>query len=247
MSASPQRAMVLAAGLGLRMRPLTETVPKALIEVGGKTLLDWALDALAAAGVPEAVVNHHHLGEQVVAHLGRRDGGPRIVTSDETDRLLETGGGVVKALPLLGAAPFYVVNADVVLVDGAGDPLRRMAAAWDPARMDALLLVVPKAHAVGLDTAGDFFLEADGRLRRRAPAPEAPLLYCGIQIAAPRLFRSRPTCCGTVRWRRGACSASSMMAGGCTSATRPVAMPRTPSSASSAIVEACAAEQTKHP
>jgi MurNAc alpha-1-phosphate uridylyltransferase len=192
MSASPQRAMVLAAGLGLRMRPLTETVPKALIEVGGKTLLDWALDALAAAGVPEAVVNHHHLGEQVVAHLGRRDGGPRIVTSDETDRLLETGGGVVKALPLLGAAPFYVVNADVVLVDGAGDPLRRMAAAWDPARMDALLLVVPKAHAVGLDTAGDFFLEADGRLRRRAPAPEAPLLYCGIQIAAPRLFRDPP-------------------------------------------------------
>ncbi len=192
MSGVPQRAMVMAAGLGLRMRPLTETRPKALIEVGGKTLLDWALDALARAGVTDAVVNHHYLGGQVTRHLARRPPAPRIALSDETDLLLETGGGVVKALPLLGNAPFYVVNADVVWIDGRADALGRMAAAWDPARMDALLLVARKERAVGFDGPGDFFLEPDGTLRRRTPAPESPWIYAGVQIVSPRLFRDAP-------------------------------------------------------
>ncbi len=184
--------MVMAAGLGMRMRPLTATRPKALIEVGGKTLLDWALDALAQAEVPNAVVNHHYLGGQVVEHVGRRTGAPRIALSDETDLLLETGGGVVKALPLLGDEPFYVINADVVWTDGHEDTLRRMARVWDPARMDALLLTAPKTRAIGFDGPGDFFLEADGRLRRRAPAAESPWVYAGVQIVSPRLFRDPP-------------------------------------------------------
>jgi MurNAc alpha-1-phosphate uridylyltransferase len=188
----PRRAMVLAAGLGLRMRPLTEDRPKALIDVGGKTLVDWALDAVAKAGVPEAVVNHHYLGEKLVRHLAQRDDRPSLTLSDETDLLLETGGGVVKALPLLGSEPFFVINADVVWTDGPSDTLRRMAAAWDPDRMDALLLVAPKTRAVGFDGPGDFFLEKDGTLRRRAAAPEAPFVYCGVQIASPRLFRDAP-------------------------------------------------------
>ncbi|MBI1180485.1 MAG: NTP transferase domain-containing protein [Alphaproteobacteria bacterium] len=192
MTALPQRAMVLAAGLGLRMRPLTDHRPKALLEVGGRTLVDWALDALARAGVPEAVVNHHYLGQMLVEHLAQRTGGPRLTLSDETDRLMETGGGVVKALPLLGAAPFFVINADVVWTDGPTDTLRRMAAAWDPERMDALLLLAPRARTIGFDGPGDFFLEPDGRLRRRTPAPEAPFAYCGVQIVAPRLFRDPP-------------------------------------------------------
>jgi MurNAc alpha-1-phosphate uridylyltransferase len=192
MTGLPQRAMVMAAGLGLRMRPLTENCPKALIDVGGKTLVDWALDALARAGVPDAVVNHHYLSPQLLAHLARRPGDPRLTLSDETNRLLETGGGVVKALPLLGTAPFYVINADVVWTDGPTDTLRHMAAAWDPDRMDALLLVAPKARAIGFDGPGDFFMDADGQLRRRAPALEAPWIYCGVQIVSPRLFRDPP-------------------------------------------------------
>ena len=192
MTAAPQRAMVMAAGLGLRMRPLTETRPKALIDVGGKTLLDWALDALAQAEVPDAVVNHHYLGGQVIEHLARRSCAPRITLSDETDLLLETGGGVVKALPLLGEAPFYVINADVVWTDGREDTLKRMAKAWDPARMDALLLVALNTRAIGFDGPGDFFIEEDGRLRRRVPAPESPWIYAGVQIVSPRLFRDAP-------------------------------------------------------
>ncbi len=188
----PQRAMVMAAGLGLRMRPLTENKPKALIDVGGKKLVDWALDALAQAEVPEAIVNHHYLGGQVIEHLATRPAAPRITLSDETDLLLETGGGVVKALPLLGASPFYVINADVVWTDGREDTLRRMAAAWDRERMDALLLLAPKTRAIGFDGPGDFFLEPDGQLRRRAPAPESPWIYGGVQIVSPRLFRDPP-------------------------------------------------------
>jgi MurNAc alpha-1-phosphate uridylyltransferase len=142
--------------------------------------------------VPEAVVNHHYLGEKLVRHLKQRNATPRLTLSDETDLLLETGGGVVKALPLLGSEPFFVINADVVWTDGPSDTLRRMAAAWDPDRMDGLLLVAPKTRAVGFDGPGDFFLDQDGRLRRRATAPEAPFVYCGVQIASPRLFRDAP-------------------------------------------------------
>lgn len=192
MSAVPQRAMVLCAGLGLRLLPLTKDRPKALVEVGGKVLIDWTLDALAAAGVAEAIVNHHYLGDLLLAHLANRKGSPEVILSDETELLMDTGGGVVKALPLLGDGPFFIINADVVWTDGTLDTLRRMAAAWAPERMDALLLVAPKERTVGFGGPGDFFLESDNRLRRRKPAPEAPMIYASIQITTAAAFKDAP-------------------------------------------------------
>lgn len=188
----PRRAMVLCAGLGLRLLPLTSDRPKALVDVGGKALIDWTLDALAKAGVEQAVVNHHYLGGMLLDHLAARDAAPALTFSDETELLMDTGGGVVKALPLLGDEPFFIINADVVWTDGAQDTLHRMAAAWDPERMDALLLVVPKERTVGFGGPGDFFLEADGRLRRRVPAPVAPMIYGSIQIASAAAFADAP-------------------------------------------------------
>jgi len=188
----PHRAMVLAAGRGLRMRPLTLDRPKPLIKVNGKPLIDWALDMLQQAGVEEAVVNYHHFGKRLVTYLGARSGPPKIVLSDETDQLLETGGGVVKALPLLGDDPFFIVNADGIWLDGAA-ALQRLAEAWDPIEMDALLLLVPHKRARGFDGAGDFFLDEDGRLRRRGDAATAPFIFCGIQIASPALFTDTPS------------------------------------------------------
>jgi N-acetyl-alpha-D-muramate 1-phosphate uridylyltransferase len=190
MSARIERAMVLAAGLGMRLRPITLTTPKPLVEVGGMTMLDRVLDRLAEHGVALAVVNTHHLGDQIARHVEARRT-PRIVLSHE-EVLLDTGGGVKKALPLLGDAPFFVANSDLLWTDGAEPALRRLAEAWDEGRMDTLLLLQPTARAYGYDGEGDFFLEPEGTLRRRAASAPAPYLFAGVQIVHPRLFHDAP-------------------------------------------------------
>ena len=185
------RAMVLAAGLGLRMRPLTLTRPKPLIEVGGRSMLDHALDRLATAGIGEAVVNAHHLAEQIEAHLQARQGAPRTRLSLETE-LLETGGGVKKALAMLGSHPFFVINADILWLDGPTPALQRLKDAWDPARMDALLLLTPTVSAVGYDGRGDFHMDPYGRLARRSADDVAPFVFSGVHITKPELFADTP-------------------------------------------------------
>lgn len=186
--AVPATAMVLAAGLGKRMRPLTATRPKPLIEVAGKPLIDHALDRLCAAGVGKAVVNVHYLADAVEAHLKNRSEGIEIVVSDERGKLLETGGGLVKALPLIEADPFLVVNSDNLWVDGPVDALKLLAASWDEARMDALLLLVPLARAHCHNGSGDFHMRPSGALSRRRPRGVAPFVFTGIQIVSKRLF-----------------------------------------------------------
>jgi MurNAc alpha-1-phosphate uridylyltransferase len=178
--------MVLAAGLGVRMRPITDTLPKPLVRVAGETMLDRALDKLAVAGVTAAVVNTHHLADQIAAHLKGRTQ-PEITVSHEAD-VLETGGGVLNALPKLGDAPFFVVNSDSIWDDGPVPALTRLAAAWDDAAMDALLLVHPTVSAVGYSGSGDFFLDLAGKLSRRREQQIAPFLFTGLQILHPRLF-----------------------------------------------------------
>lgn len=186
----PTRAMVLAAGLGLRMRPLTLDRPKPLIAVAGRTLLDHVLDRLGAAGVTRVVVNTHYKGEQIAAHLrGRTD--LAVELSPEAE-LLDTGGGVKNALPRLGAEPFYVVNADNVWLDGPTPALTRLAAAWDPARMDILMLLAPSVLAVGYEGRGDYFLDPEGRCRRRRGQEIAPFVFAGVQIVSPSAFADTP-------------------------------------------------------
>ncbi|HYG29444.1 MAG TPA: nucleotidyltransferase family protein [Allosphingosinicella sp.] len=180
--------MVMAAGLGKRMRPLTATRPKPLVEVAGRTLLDHCLDRLRAAGVRKAVVNVHYLPEVLEAHLRNRVQGIEIVVSDERAQLLETGGGLVRALPLIDADPFLAVNSDNLWVDGPVDALRLLASCWDEERMDALLLLVPLARAYCHKGQGDFHMSAGGRLRRRKPGSVAPFVYTGIQMTSKRLF-----------------------------------------------------------
>lgn len=184
----PATAMVLAAGLGKRMRPLTATRPKPLVEVAGKTLIDHCLDRLRAAGVAKAVVNVHYLADALEAHLRNRVQGIEIVVSDERAQLLETGGGLVRALPLIDSDPFLVVNSDNLWIDGPVDSLRLLAASWDEARMDALLLVVPLARAHCHSGQGDFHMSATGALKRRKPGRVAPFVYTGIQIVSKRLL-----------------------------------------------------------
>ena len=184
----PRTAMVLAAGLGKRMRPLTATRPKPLVEVAGKPLLDHCLDRLRAAGVKKAVVNVHYLADALEAHLANRVQGLEIAVSDEREQLLETGGGLVKALPLIDADPFLVVNSDNLWVDGPVDSLRLLAANWDEARMDALLLLVPLARAHCHRGQGDFHMAASGALKRRKPGGVAPFVYTGIQMVSKRLL-----------------------------------------------------------
>lgn len=184
----PGTAMVMAAGLGKRMRPLTATRPKPLIEVAGQTLLDHSLEHLKAAGVKRAVVNVHYLADALEAHLKSRVQGIEIAVSDERKQLLETGGGLVKALPLIDADPFLVINSDNLWIDGPVDSLRLLASNWDETRMDALLLLVPLARATGHGGQGDFHMNAAGTLRRRKKGVVAPFVYTGIQMVSKRLF-----------------------------------------------------------
>jgi len=185
--AVPRAAMVLAAGLGKRMRPLTATRPKPMVEVAGKPLIDHALDRLAAAGVARAVVNVHYLPDVLEAHLANRED-VEIVISDERARLLDTGGGIARARPLIESDPFLVVNSDNLWIDGPVDTLKLLATFWDESRMDALLLLVPFARAFCYQGQGDFHMDAIGRIRRRKPRNVAPFVYTGIQIVSKRLF-----------------------------------------------------------
>ena len=185
-------AMVLAAGLGKRMRPLTATRPKPLVEVAGKPLLDHVLDRLRAAGIERAVVNVHYLAAAVEAHLQDQAQDIEILISDETGQLLETGGGVVKALPLIEDETFLIVNSDNFWVDGPIDAIRLLEQRWDEAAMDALLLVVPFAHANCHGGVGDFRMDPVGRLTRRAPGKPGPFVYTGVQMVSRRLFRDPP-------------------------------------------------------
>ncbi|WP_239025302.1 nucleotidyltransferase family protein [Rhodoligotrophos defluvii] len=184
-------AMVLAAGLGQRMRPLTATRPKPLIEVAGRSLLDYCLARLAEDGVKTVVVNVHYLPEQIEAYLkGHKH--PRIVISDERDRLLDTGGGVCKALPLLGMQPFFILNSDSLWIEGAKPALARLREAWREDEMDCLMLLASTVNSVGYDGNGDFTMDVTGRLSRRMPGEVAPFAYTGLCIAHPRLFKGAP-------------------------------------------------------
>jgi MurNAc alpha-1-phosphate uridylyltransferase len=189
--AAPDRAMVLAAGLGTRMRPFNGQAPKPLVQVGGKALIDHVLDRLADMGVERAVVNVHHLADQIEAHLQARQR-PRIVISDERHDLLGTGGGVVKALAALGDAPFFHINSDTIWIDGVKPNLGRLAEAFAPERMDALLLLAPTATSIGYAGRGDFAMAADGRLVRRGERDVVPFVFAGAAILAPALFDGAP-------------------------------------------------------
>ncbi len=189
MSAVPQTAMVLAAGLGTRLRPLTADRPKALVEVAGRALIDHLLDRLAAAGVRRVVVNVHAFADRLEAHLAAR-GDLEVLISDERGALLETGGGLKKARPFLGDAPILACNIDSIWT--APDTLARLAGAWDPARMDDLLLTIPVESTLGFDGPGDFFIGADGRLTHRRGEAAAPLAYMGVHLLDPRLIDAWP-------------------------------------------------------
>jgi N-acetyl-alpha-D-muramate 1-phosphate uridylyltransferase len=191
MPTKPAKAMVLAAGLGLRMRPLTDRMPKPLVAVAGRPLLDHVLDKLAEAGVREAVVNVHYLPDQIIDHVAAR-AAPRVSISDERDVVLGTGGGVVKALPLLGDAPFFHVNADTMWIDGVRPNLARLAEAFDPARMDILLLMSPTTSSIGYAGAGDYAMAADGTLRKRKEQQVVPFVYAGVAIMSPAIFAGAP-------------------------------------------------------
>jgi len=183
--------MILAAGFGTRMRPLTHARPKPLIEVAGRALIDHALDRVAAAGVERAAINLHDRGAMIRTHLAGRVR-PRLAFSEERPAILDTGGGVAQALALglIGPAPFHVLNSDAIWT--GPEPLATLAAAWAPQAMDALLLLVPRARAANYVRAGDFFLD-DGRPRRRCDAAAAPYVYSGAQILAPRALEGAPT------------------------------------------------------
>jgi MurNAc alpha-1-phosphate uridylyltransferase len=188
---TPRTAMVLAAGLGTRMRPLTDTRPKPLVEVAGKTLLDHMLDRLADAGVEMAVLNVHYLAAQIERHVAARKK-PRVVISDERGQILGTGGGVVKALTQLGNAPFFHVNSDSIWIEGVTPNLSRLASAFDAATMDALLLLAPTAGSVGYSGRGDFTMAPDGVLTRRDERDVAPFVYAGAAILTPAMFKDAP-------------------------------------------------------
>jgi len=183
-------AMVLAAGFGTRMRPLTDKIPKPLVEVCKRSLIDRVIDRFVDAGVGKIVVNTHHLGGMIQTHLEKRDR-PEIVFSPE-DPILETGGGVTNALSLLGDGPFFVSNADTMWLNGSQDALQRMLNEWQDDRMDALLMLHSTVDAYGYDGRGDFCAEADGRLVRRPEGEVSPFLFTGVQILHPRLFKNAP-------------------------------------------------------
>jgi len=188
----PDTAMVMAAGLGKRMRPLTATRPKPLVEVAGQALIDHVLDRLRAAGVSKVVVNVHYLPDALEAHLKSRAKDFDVRISDERGLLLETGGGMIRAEPLIDADPFLVVNSDNFWVDGPADTLRLLASHWREGEMDALLLLVPQARAGNHSGQGDFHMKADGKLVRRQKGRVAPFVFTGIQMVSKRLLRDAP-------------------------------------------------------
>jgi MurNAc alpha-1-phosphate uridylyltransferase len=189
----PRTAMVMAAGLGKRMRPLTATRPKPLVEVAGKALIDHVIDRLAAAGVQRVVVNVHYLPDALEAHLGAHRSALEFCISDERDLLLETGGGMVRAQRLIDCDPFLAVNSDNFWVDGPTDSLKLLAGQWREADMDALLLLVPHARAGNHGGTGDFRMDPRGRLARRTPGKVAPYVFTGIQMVSKRLLRDAPS------------------------------------------------------
>lgn len=190
-TARPTTAFVLAAGLGNRMRPLTDDKPKPMVPLAGRPLIDHVLDRLAAAGITRAVVNVHYKAEVLLAHLSSREA-PRIAVSDERAELLETGGGVVKARALIGDAPFLVHNSDTVWLEHGVANLDRLIGAWDRLRMDSLLLLAERTRSIGYDGAGDFELAADGRVSRRQKGQATPFVFAGVSIAHPRLIEGAP-------------------------------------------------------
>jgi MurNAc alpha-1-phosphate uridylyltransferase len=189
--AIPKNAIVLAAGLGTRMRPHNGHVPKPLVTVRGKSLIDYGLDRLAEAGVERAVVNVHHLADVLERHLAARQS-PRIVISDERGELLGTGGGIAKALPQLGDAPFFLINSDTFWLDGVKPNFARLADAYDAATMDALLLLAPTADSIGYSGRGDYAMLPDGRLRPRGERDVVPFVYAGAAVLSPKLFADVP-------------------------------------------------------
>lgn len=190
MSGRPKIAMVLAGGRGLRMRPITNTIPKPLVKIAGRTLLDRGLDTLAAAGVEKAVVNVHHFPEQIIAHVASRSR-PKVAISDESAGLLDSAGGIVKALPKLGRDPFYILNADTFWIDQGEPNLIRLALAWDAARMDILLMLADVDSATGHTGGTDFLVAADGALARAHNDPVG-LIYAGAAIVNPDIFAGAP-------------------------------------------------------
>ena len=186
-------AMVLAAGLGTRMAPANHMMPKPLVPLRGKALIDHVLDRLAEAGIERAVVNLHHKADLIERHVQARKVAPAITFSDERGALLDTGGAVKKSLPLLGPGPFLIHNADSVWIEGIGSNLGRLIAAWDDAHMDCLMMLSLSAAGLGYQGRGDFALDSDGRIRRRRAEQEiVPFAFTGVSIAHPRLFRASP-------------------------------------------------------
>ena len=187
----PRTAMVFAAGLGTRMRPVTNTMPKPMVEVGGKPLIDHMLDRFADAGLERAIVNVHYFADQIETHLALRQA-PRIIISDEREKLLDQGGGIKKVLPLIGDEPFFICNTDAFWLEGPRSNLAALAARWDPDLMDVLLLVAATTTSVGVDWPGDFTMLGDGRLEKREERTVAPFVYAGIGIIKPSLFTDAP-------------------------------------------------------
>lgn len=188
---TPKKAMVLAAGLGTRMRPITDTMPKPLVVVHGKTLLDHGIDALVRAGVEEVIINVHYFGDQIQAHVANRTD-IKITISDERAELLDSGGGIANALPHLGSEPFYLLNADSFWIEGYQPNLIRMTQEWETNDMDIMLLLSGMANAVGFSSRGDFSMDTDGRLQRRGEKKIAPFAYAGAAILHPKIFDNAP-------------------------------------------------------
>ena len=191
-AAVPDTAMVMAAGLGKRMRPLTATRPKPLVEINGRPLIDHVFDKLKAAGISKAVVNVHYLADVLESHLEAKSDGLGIRISDERDLLLETGGGLARAAPLIDCDPFFAINSDNFWVDGPTDTLRLLASNWVDGKMDALLLLVPHARAFNHQGLGDFHMDRFGHLQRRGRSKVAPYVFTGIQIVSKRLLSDAP-------------------------------------------------------
>jgi len=187
----PRTAMILAAGLGKRLRPITSMIPKPLVEINGKALIDYGLDALARNGVERVVVNVHYMAELMRAHLRKRRD-LEVIISDESDQLLESGGGIVRALPHLGKDPFYLINSDTFWIDGYRDNLDLLADLWNPADADMLLLIAEMRQATGYDGRGDFTMDREGRLQRVAERDMSPFIYAGAGILKPEIFHGLP-------------------------------------------------------